>query len=209
MKRHIITFITIICAGLNSFAQVDDGLERKYTISGGAFLKVDSLSDQQISLWPEIYATYESNMSKRLSGFFRLNVIIPASIDIPLESGFDDGISGHSARGFGINLGARYYLKEAMHGFYAGPFVSYYRYNHIYNFDKILSEDEYSITSIRGSLAIGYQQIWANGFSLHTYIGVLLDHKYIEKFTSVIDTEAVGSVNLIKPDIGISVGYYF
>lgn len=208
-KSHIILFTLCLSSFFSSFAQVEDGLEQKYNITGGAFVKIDSMSSDQISLWTEVYATYESNMSEHLTGYFRLNVIIPASFDIKLNPEYDDGIETHSARGFGINLGAKYYIREAFHGFYAGPTVSYYRYNHIYKYSAFLNDEEYSITSVRGSFIIGYQHISEYGFVFNVYIGAMLDHKYYEKFISTINTIALGSANFIKPDMGISIGYHF
>lgn len=210
MKKHSIIGLIITLLSITGFAQTEEHLEKKYTITGGAFLKIDSLSDKQISLWPEVYVCYESNMRRHLSGFFQLNVIVPVSVDISFDKNFDDDIASHSAKGFGLNLGARYYINESLKGFYAGPIVSYYRYNHKYR-SSITSrkEDEYSITSIRGSFVIGYQKVWESGFTLNIYSGAYLDHKNIKKFTSPTKTKDIGNVNLIKPDFSISVGYYF
>ncbi|MDA3912004.1 MAG: DUF3575 domain-containing protein [Bacteroidales bacterium] len=208
-KIHVILLTLFTSFIINGFAQVEDGLEQKYNLTGGTFVKIDSMSSDQISLWPELYATYESNMSEHLTGYFRLNVIIPTSINIKLNPEYEDGIEKHSAKGFGINLGAKYYIREAFHGFYAGPFISYYRYNHTYKYSAFLNEEEYSITSVRGSFIIGYQHISESGFVFDVYLGAMLDHKYYEKFTSTFNTIALGSANFIKPDMGISFGYHF
>jgi hypothetical protein len=208
-KMHISLLTLFISCFFAGFAQVEDGLEQKFNLTAGTFLKFDSISADQLSLWPEVYATYESNMSEHLTGFFRLNVIIPTSINIKLNPEFDDGIEKHSARGFGINLGAKYYIREAFHGFYAGPSVSYYRFNHTYKYSAFLNEEEYSITAVRGSFVVGYQHISEYGFVFDVYLGAMLDHKYYEKFTSPIKTIALGSANFIKPDLGISIGYHF
>lgn len=204
---HIILLTLFTSFIINGFAQVEAELEQKYNLTAGTFVKIDSMSSDQISLWPEVYATYESNMSEHLTGYFRLNVIIPASFDVKFNPEFEDGIERHSAKGFGVNLGAKYYIREAFHGFYAGPTVSYYRYNHIYKYSA--NEKEYSITSVRGSFVVGYQHISEYGFVFDIYVAALLDHKYYEKFISPINTIAWGSANFIKPDMGISIGYHF
>lgn len=209
MKQIVLLFGIILMLFNLGIAQVEDSFQQEYSITGGAFLKVDSLSSEQVSLWPEIYATYESSMSEHLTGFFRMNVIIPASVNIKLDKEYDDGIASHSARGFGITLGGRYYINESFRGVYAGPTVSYYRYNHTYKMDGYLNEEEFAITSIRGSFAIGYQYIYEGGFSFNVYLAAMLDHKYFEKFVTPVKTVALGSGNFIKPDLGISLGYHF
>lgn len=210
MKRIIMIIFgaCLLSTGL-TYAQVEESIDQQYSITGGVFLKVDSLSSEQVSLWPEIYATYESNMSEHLTGFFRMNVIIPTSVNVKLDKEYDDGIASHSARGFGITLGGRYYINESFKGIYAGPSVSYYRYNHTYKLDGYLNEEEYAITSIRASFALGYQYISESGFSFNVYLAAMLDHKYFEKFTTPVNTIALGSGNFIKPDMGISFGYHF
>jgi len=199
----LISVPVILCA------QLDESFEKKNTITGGMFMKVDSMSDKRMSFWPEIYGTYESNLSERLAGFFRLNVIIPATISYQKADVYGDVISKQHARGFGMTLGARYYINAVMQGFYVGPSIGYYRYNHTYEYENRISDDEYSITSVRGSMVLGYQHVYKNGFTIHGYVGIMLDHKNYARFISLIETVPAGSTNLIKPDVGLSFGYYF
>jgi hypothetical protein len=205
----LIILYCAICFSIVTNAQVQEQLVPNHVISAGTFLKIDSISDKSLSFFPEIYMTYESNMSENLTGFFRLNIILPLSIDVPLVENPYDSLNSHKANGFGISLGARYYINEAFKGFYVGPAVSYYRYNHSYLFTDKNIEKDYSITSVRGSMAVGYQKIFANNFVLHIYLAMMLDHKNFARFKSQIETEMIGSGNYLKPDIGVSVGYYF
>ncbi|MGM0625050.1 MAG: DUF3575 domain-containing protein [Bacteroidota bacterium] len=210
MKYHscISLFILLIMPVLAS-AQLEDGFEKEYSVTGGIFPKADSISSDKVSMWPELYATYESNMSQHLSGFFRLNVIIPVGFGFKTNKTYHDTISSRKAKGFGLSLGGRYYITQAMQGFYAGPSVSYYRYNQIYTYENRIGEDEYGVNAVRGSMIIGYQHIYENGFTMHAYIGIMLEHKNYKRFVSLVETKPVGSMNLIKPDAGFSIGYYF
>lgn len=210
MKKLQILLITLsISFSTIAFAQTEEGLDKQYTVSGGTFMKFDSISSNQISIIPEIYGTYESNLSEKLSGYVRINIIIPISIDIPLDKEYDDGITKHKANGFGFTLGSRYYISKLMNGFYLGPSISYYRYNHIYEIDNNISDTEYSITSIRVSGSLGYQYIFENGFIVHLYSAIMLDHKQYSIFISNYNTESKGKMNLLKPDFGVSIGYHF
>ncbi|MGC9332205.1 MAG: DUF3575 domain-containing protein [Bacteroidales bacterium] len=206
-KSSFILFL--VCVPALLCAQLDESFEKKNTITGGMFMKVDSLSDERMSFWPEIYGTYESNLSERLAGFFRMNVIIPLTINIQKAEVYGDTISKQHARGFGMTLGARYYINAVMHGFYVGPSVGYYRYNHTYEYENRISDDEFSITSVRGSMVLGYQHVYKNGFAIHAYAGIMLDHKSYAEFINVVETVPAGSISLLKPDVGLSFGYYF
>jgi hypothetical protein len=210
MKKLQILFIALFFGfSTIAFAQTEESLDKQYTVSGGTFMKFDSISSDQISIIPEVYGTYESNLSEKLSGYVRINIIIPLSIDIPLNKEYDDGITKHKAKGFGFTLGSRYYISKLMNGFYIGPSISYYRYNHVYEIDTDISDTEYSITSIRGSVSLGYQYIFENEFIVHIYSAIMLDHKQYSIFTSDYDTESKGKMNLLKPDFGVSIGYHF
>ncbi|MDA3820485.1 MAG: DUF3575 domain-containing protein [Candidatus Delongbacteria bacterium] len=206
-KSGFILFL--VCVPALLWAQLDASFEKKHTISGGMFMKVDSMSDKRMSFWPEIYGTYESNLSERLAGFFRMNVIIPMSMNIQKADVYGDTISKQYARGFGMTLGARYYINAVMHGFYVGPSVGYYRYNQTYEYENCISDDEFSITSVRGSMVLGYQYVYNNGFTIHAYAGIMLDRKSYAEFITVVKTVPVGSISLLKPDVGLSFGYYF
>lgn len=198
----------LVCVPALLCAQLEESFEKKNTITGGMFMKVDSLSDKRMSFWPEIYGTYESNLSERLAGFFRMNVIIPLTINIQKAEVYGDPISKQHARGFGMTLGARYYINAVLHGFYVGPSVGYYRYNHTYEYEN-RSDVEFSITSVRGSMVLGYQYVYNNGFTIHAYAGIMLDHKSYAEFITVVKTVPAGSISLLKPDVGLSFGYYF
>ncbi|MGM0650611.1 MAG: DUF3575 domain-containing protein, partial [Bacteroidota bacterium] len=203
MKRKL-AFVIFLLFPLMLCAQLEETFEEQHSFTGGIFPKVDSMSDKRLSFWPEIYGTYESNLSERLAGFFRMNVIIPLTVSFQSGEVYGDSISNHRAKGFGMTLGARYYINNVMRGVYVGPSVSYYRYNHAYEYANRLSEDEYSINSVRGSMVLGYQYISKSGFTIHAYAGLTLDHKNYAIFVTQVETEPIGSMSLLKPDAGLS-----
>lgn len=211
--NYQLSFITVFVLLLVPFLSVSQSgkvLDKKHVVSGGAFMKVDSLSEKHLSIWPEIYGTYEYNLSRHIGGFFRMNLLVPVkSINIQLEENNLDSIKWSKARGFGLNLGARYYIGDVMEGFYIGPAVSYYRYNHEYMYKNKVNVVEYSVTSVRGSMSLGYQHIFKNNLSVHGYISLVLDHKKYTKFISDINTVPAGESNTLKPDAGFSIGYFF
>ena len=207
--RGIIVLLLLLSFSQNLIAQLEEGFDKEYVISGGAFIKTDSISSESLSFWPEIYGTYESNMSNYLSGFFRINVILPINFSIETDKTYEDTISKRKVSGFGMTLGGRYYIRGAMTGFYAGPSISYYRYNHTYEYSTRVGDYQYAINAIRGTMTLGYQHISDNGFVIHGYIGVMLDHKNYSYFVTPYNPEPSGSMNLIKPDMGFSIGYHF
>jgi len=206
----IFAVITLLAIPLFSISQTGKVMDKKHVVSGGAFMKVDSLSDKYLSIWPEIYGTYEYNLSRHIGGFFRMNFLVPVkTINIDLEENELDSIEWSKAKGFGLNLGARYYIGDVMQGFYIGPAVSYYRYNQEFMYKGKVNVQEYTITSVRGSMSLGYQHIFQNGLSIHGYISLLLDRKTSKRFTSAISTVPAGRSTSIKPDAGFSIGYFF
>lgn len=211
--RYLIAILFPLLLFANSYAQLESDIEedKEYIISAGIFPKVDSISESFLSIWPELYFGYESNMSENLAGFFRFNLILPAEAQVKLKETPNDSVTKMRPNGVGIglNLGARYYISELMRGFYVGPAVGYYRYNQQLNFNTTSSEYEIAVNSIRGSMIIGYRYVGTEGFTLHIYGGIMLDHKAYGHFIDDTNIKNLGSRNFIKPDIGVSVGYHF
>jgi hypothetical protein len=118
-------------------------------------------------------------------------------------------LSTYKYANYGAELQSRYYLKDALQGFYGGAQAGFNLGEVTLDMSSIGSDisSEASYISLRFGAKAGYQWIWKGGFALDLNLGFGYN-RYSYNASSSLSTAGLSGGG-IRPNLGFGLGYAF
>ena len=160
---------------------------------------------QKTSLNTNFKLNLFSPIARSASGFVEKKISQASTVQLGF---FYTGFSGSDVtlRGYGLTPEFRYYVgkKEAMNGFYLGPFL---RYQQFKLNDK--QDNAGKLSTYGGGFLIGNQWIFSRKVTLDAFIGPSYNHGDVKVTAGQDEFNLPGGVNSFGVRTGVSIGIAF